>query len=362
MLQLIDKLIVTHRLEPGEYRLLLEKIGGETGAGGNERGGEAATNDSFLDALTAAARKVAIENFGNGVYARGLIEISNFCRNDCLYCGIRRSNRNVARYRLSKEQIVACCRLGADLGFQSFVLQGGEDMGMSDDAIAEIVAEIRREFPRHAITLSLGERGREAFQRFFDAGADRYLLRHETADNQHYTHLHPAEMSLEKRLQALHDLREIGYQVGTGIMVGSPGQTLETLVKDIVFIEHFRPEMVGLGPFLPQHDTPFGGEKPGSLRMTLALLAIFRLMMPRALIPSTTSLATLASEGRVRGILAGANVVMPNLSPVETRALYALYDGKKSFGTEAAEGVAALTSELATIGYQPAFVRGDYRG
>jgi biotin synthase len=241
------------------------------------------------------------------------------------------------------------------------VLQGGEDMAMSDETIAQTVAKIRREFPKHAITLSLGERGREAFQRFYDAGAERYLLRHETANNQHYNKLHPASMSLENRMKALDDLREIGYQVGTGIMVGSPGQTLETLVEDILFIERFRPEMVGLGPILPQSETPFCAEPAGSLRMTLMLLAIFRLIMPRALIPSTTSLATLTPEGRSQGILAGANVVMPNLSPAEFRALYALYDGKRSFGSEAAEGVAALSAELESIGYHLAFVRGDYR-
>lgn len=353
MFQLIDKLRVTHRLEPSEYRLLLETAGCD---GPPEAGG------TLLEALTTAAREVATGNFGTGIYARGLVEISNFCRNDCRYCGIRRSNGRIARYRLSRDQILDCCRTGDKLGFRSFVLQGGEDAGMSDAEIAETIASIRREFPRHAITLSLGERGRKAFQMFFDAGADRYLLRHETANAEHYARLHPSSMSLEKRLEALRDLREIGYQVGSGIMVGSPGQTLDTLVEDILFIESFRPEMVGLGPFLPQSDTPFGDQPAGSLRMTLTLLAIFRLMMPRALIPSTTSLATLTPGGRTQGILAGANVVMPNLSPTETRALYALYDGKRSFGTEAAEGVAALGSELATIGYSLAFVRGDYAG
>ena len=253
-----------------------------------------------------------------------------------------------------------CCREGYALGFRTFVMQGGEDPALTDEWIEKTVAAIHCEFPDCAITLSLGEKSREAYERFFRAGANRYLLRHETHNEEHYRKLHPEEMSLKHRLQCLQWLKEIGYQTGTGIMVGTPGQTLTHLVEDLLFIEQFQPQMIGIGPFIPHHDTPFGTEPAGSAGMTLKLLSLFRLMHPSALIPSTTALATLSPDGRDKGILAGANVVMPNLSPREQREKYTLYDNKAAFGAEAAEGLRALAQQLETIGYRISTDRGDY--
>lgn len=318
------------------------------------------SDPGLLEYINSEARDVARSVFGTGIYIRGLIELTNCCRNDCYYCGIRRSNANVSRYRLSGEQVLECCREGHRLGFRTFVLQGGEDAGMSDTFIERLIASIRKEFPDCAITLSLGERGAGAYRRFFEAGANRYLLRHETAGREHYGMLHPPEMSFDNRMRSLRELRGIGFQTGTGIMVGSPGQTVETLVEDITFIQEFRPQMVGLGPYIPQGDTPFGDKPAGSPETALLLLSIFRLMFPRALIPSTTSLASLLPDGRERGILAGANVVMPNLSPSEVRAQYAIYDNKRAFGSEAAEGLEILERQLDAIGYHISYERGDY--
>lgn len=313
-----------------------------------------------LEYLQRQAQEETLARFGNKIFIRGLIEISNRCRNNCYYCGIRKGNGNVARYELTQDEILACCREGYQIGFRTFVLQGGEAPEMKDEWLTEIVGAIRREFPDCAITLSLGERSRQAYERFFQAGANRYLLRHETHNGQHYRKLHPAEMSLAHRLQCLDQLKEIGYQVGTGIMVGSPHQTIDHLVEDIRFIEQFRPEMIGMGPFIPHHDTPFATSPPGDMELTLKLLSIFRLMLPAALIPATTALATLAPNGRERGILAGANVVMPNLSPPAQRAKYSLYDNKASMGAEAAEGLKRLEEELKKIGYEISKERGDY--
>lgn len=313
-----------------------------------------------LEYLQRQAQEETLARFGNKIFIRGLIEISNRCRNNCYYCGIRKGNGNVARYELTQDEILACCREGYQIGFRTFVLQGGEAPEMKDEWLTEIVGAIRREFPDCAITLSLGERSRQAYERFFQAGANRYLLRHETHNGQHYRKLHPAEMSLAHRLQCLDQLKEIGYQVGTGIMVGSPHQTIDHLVEDIRFIEQFRPEMIGMGPFIPHRDTPFATSPPGDMELTLKLLSIFRLMLPDALIPATTALATLAPNGRERGILAGANVVMPNLSPPAQRAKYSLYDNKASMGAEAAEGLKRLEEELKKIGYEISKERGDY--
>lgn len=342
---LVDKLRRERHLESEEYAFLIESAHGP-----------------LLDYAMWQAREVALSRFGNSIFIRGLIEITNYCRNDCYYCGIRRSNLNVPRYRLSKETILECCRWGNMLGFRTFVLQGGEDAALGDQWIEELVRDIRREFPEAAITLSLGERSREAYLRFYEAGANRYLLRHETAVAEHYRRLHPASMSFERRMKCLHELKEIGYQTGTGMMVGSPWQTVDDLVRDIEFIEEFRPQMIGIGPYIPQDDTPFAGRPPGSMDTTLMLLAIFRLMFPDALIPSTTALATIAPEGRERGILAGANVVMPNLSPSDAREKYALYNDKKATGLESAEGLRGLEAQLESIGYRISCERGDYSG
>lgn len=340
---LIDKLRQEHRLLPEEYRQLI------TGCGTEEK-----------DYLHRQARQIAGQHFGNKVYVRGLIEISNYCRNNCYYCGIRKGNRRAERYRLDKDNILACCEEGYAKGFRTLVLQGGEDTALSDQYIEETVAAIRSQYPDCAITLSLGEKPREAYLRFFRAGANRYLLRHETYDAAHYGKLHPAGMSLSHRLQCLHDLKEIGYQTGTGMMVGSPGQSADHLVADLCFIENFRPEMIGIGPFIPHKDTPFANYPSGTVEQTLLLISILRLMHPEALIPATTALATLAPDGRSRGILAGANVVMPNLSPPQQRKKYELYANKASLGAESAEGIRLLKQELKDIGYEISFSRGDF--
>lgn len=313
-----------------------------------------------LEYIRQQAREVAQQHFGRAIYIRGLIEVSNCCRNDCYYCGIRRSNRNVERYRLSKQTILACCQEGYQLGFRTFVLQGGEDRALTDDRIVEIVGSIRQQYPDCAITLSLGEKPRQAYERYFAAGANRYLLRHETYNAAHYRRLHPAGLTIEKRLECLHALKEIGFQTGTGIMVGSPGQSVDDLMADIRFIEQFRPQMIGIGPFLPHHDTPLAASPAGRLEQTLLLLSIFRLMHPAALIPSTTALATLTPDGRQQGIRSGANVVMPNLSPPDTRRKYELYNNKASLGAEAAEGLALLRQQMQAIGYEVSLQRGDF--
>ncbi len=343
MLQLIDKLRREHSLTAREYKELLVCRDADTS-----------------EYLRRQAQEVSFRQFGNAVFIRGLIEITNRCRNNCYYCGIRAGNRLLSRYELNRETILECCREGYELGFHTFVMQGGESPTMTDEWIEETVSAMHGEFPDCAITLSLGEKSREAYERFFCAGATRYLLRHETCNKEHYRLLHPAGMSLDYRLQCLQWLKDIGYQTGTGIMVGSPGQTVDHLVKDLLFIERFRPEMIGIGPFIPHHNTPFADSTAGSVEMTLRLLSIFRLMHPQALIPSTTALATLAPDGREQGILAGANVVMPNLSPGEQREKYSLYDNKASSGAEAAEGLRQLATRLKAIGYRISKERGDY--
>lgn len=298
--------------------------------------------------------------YGKDVYLRGLIEFTNYCKNDCYYCGIRCSNRNAQRYRLMPEDILDCCRQGYKLGYRTFVLQGGEDPWYTPERIEQLVRRIKAEFPDCAVTLSVGEHPREIYQRWYLAGADRYLLRHETADFCHYRHLHPETMSLENRMRCLWDLKDIGYQVGCGFMVGSPGQKAEHLAKDLLFIRELEPHMVGIGPFIPQKDTPFGNEKAGTLELTLYLLAIIRLMLPDVLLPATTALGTIHPLGREKGILAGANVCMPNLSPTAVRKKYALYDNKICTGDEAAECVQCLRRRVESIGYEVAPGRGDH--
>ena len=343
MTTLVDKLYQEHSLNTKEYRSLL-----------------LCEDTEINDYLQQKAQQTTIARFGNEVFIRGLIEISNRCRNNCLYCGIRKSNTMVSRYALSLETILSCCREGYDLGFRTFVLQGGEDASQTDDWVTKTVANIRREFPDCAITLSLGEKSKEAYQRFFDVGANRYLLRHETFNEVHYQSLHPSEMNRTYRLQCLQWLKDIGYQTGTGIMVGSPGQTIDHLMEDLLYIERFQPQMIGIGPFIPHTNTPFANEPAGSIELTLKLLSIFRLMLPSALIPATTALASLSPDGRERGILAGANVVMPNLSPSSVREKYSLYNHKAAFGSEAAEGLKLLKKQLNEIGYTISNERGDY--
>ena len=318
------------------------------------------SDPTAIDSLFAQAAEIRDRVYGRNIFLRGLIEISNHCRNNCLYCGIRRDVKT-QRYRLSKEQILDCCQTGHKLGFRTFVLQGGEDPWFTDEVVCDIVADIKRHYPDCAVTLSLGERGRDSFRRLRDAGADRYLLRHETADATHYAKLHPSEMSFDNRIQCLYDLRDLGYQVGTGFMVGSPFQTLDTLKKDLAFLADFRPEMVGIGPFIPADGTPFQHNPAGSIDLTLRLLAIIRILLPDVLLPATTALGTLHPTGRERAIAAGANVIMPNLSPQDTRALYSIYNNKLSTQSEAAETVADIRARLLAIGFNAPVDRGDHR-
>lgn len=297
--------------------------------------------------------------YGNKVYIRGLIEFTNYCKNNCYYCGIRRDNRNVRRYRLTEEEILSCCREGYELGYRTFVLQGGDDPYFTDERMTELIRRIKENHPDCAITLSIGEREKESYRKFREAGADRYLLRHETADEAHYRSLHPQEMSLSHRMQCLYDLKELGYQVGAGFMVGSPGQTLVNIADDLLFLHRLQPEMVGIGPFIPHHDTRYAGEKAGSVDMTIFLLSVIRILLPKVLLPATTALGTMDPFGREKGLLAGANVVMPNLSPEKNRKDYSLYDNKICTGEEAAQSIAALRKKVESVGCQVVTDRGD---
>lgn len=343
-LKLLDKLYKTQSLSLDEYKFLVENFSAE--------------NADYASTLAVKKRK---EIYGNSVFIRGLIEISNICKNDCYYCGIRCSNRKADRYRLTKEDILACCDVGFSLGFRTFVMQGGEDPYFSDEVMCDIVSSIKEKYPDCAVTLSLGERSKESYQKLFDAGADRYLLRHETADSCHYAKLHPENLNLENRMDCLKNLREIGFQVGCGFMVGSPYQTSEHLAKDLKFIEEFKPDMCGIGPFIPHKDTPFKDFSAGSASITCYLLSIVRLIHPAVLLPATTALGTLEQNGREKGILSGANVVMPNLSPESARAKYELYNNKLSTGAESANGLEALRKNLKAIGYEIVESRGDVK-
>ncbi len=310
-------------------------------------------------ALALAADNIRQKYYGNKVYIRGLIEFTNYCKNDCYYCGIRHSRADVSRYRLSPEQILDCCETGYQLGFRTFVLQGGEDPYWTDQRLSDLVTAIRKNFPDCAITLSIGERSRESYQKLFHAGADRYLLRHETADSRHYSKLHPDSLTLENRMRCLRDLKEIGFQTGCGFMVGSPYQTLDYIIEDLRFLMEFHPHMIGIGPFLPAAGTPFESQPAGSSELTIRLLSVIRLLLPKILLPATTALGTAEEDGRERGIKAGANVIMPNLSPKDVRTKYILYDNKIATGDEAAESVAHLRKSMENIGYQVVTERGD---
>ncbi len=318
------------------------------------------TDAQASEYLRAQGREVALSQFGNAIYMRGLIEFTNYCKNDCFYCGIRKSNLKAERYRLTKQQVLSCCESGYALGFRTFVMQGGEDAGFSDDALVDILETVKGRYPDCAITLSFGEKSREVYARYKAAGADRYLLRHETADAEHYGRLHPEGQDLQSRVECLYALKELGFQVGVGFMVGSPYQTPQTILKDLRFIEGFKPQMIGVGPFLPHRDTPFCDMPKGSLELSVNLLAMLRLMIPNALIPSTTALGTIDKNGREMGILAGANVVMPNLSPIEVRSKYLLYNDKIATGEEAAESKNRLAAKVGAIGYELAVTRGDF--
>lgn len=292
------------------------------------------------------------KHFGNRIYIRGLIEFTNYCKNNCYYCGIRKDNKALERYRLSKEDILACCKQGYKLGFRTFVLQGGEDSHFTDSRLIDIITDIHNQYPDCAITLSLGERSKDSYNALYKAGASRYLLRHETADKEHYESLHPETMSYDNRLKCLQNLQQIGFQTGCGFMVGSPNQTYETIAKDLCYIQQFHPHMVGIGPFIAHHNTPFSEEKNGTLEDTLLIISLLRLIEPKLLIPSTTALGSIHPDGCKMGILAGANVIMPNLTPCSIREQYALYDNKISQGAETAEGLTTLKKQIKEIGFE----------
>ena len=342
VIYLIEKLEKEHSLSVNDYEFLIESRSEESAA-----------------LLREKADRVRREIYGTDVYIRGLIEISNFCKNDCLYCGIRKGNKSCERYRLTEEEILSCCEQGYELGFRTFVMQGGEDAYFNDERMCHIINEIKHRYPDCAVTLSLGEKSRESYQKLFDAGADRYLLRHETADKAHYEKLHPKELSFENRMRCLYDLKEIGFQVGCGFMVGSPYQTNACLAKDLKFVEEFQPDMCGIGPFVPHSATPFAAFPQGSAELTCYLLSIVRLIRPNILLPSTTALGTILSDGREKGILSGANVVMPNLSPEAVRSKYTLYNNKISTGAESAQQKNGLAGKMEKIGYRIVTARGD---
>ena len=310
--------------------------------------------------LREKAREKADRIFGKYIFMRGLVEFTNYCKNDCIYCGIRKSNKNAERYRLNKKEILECCKVGYDIGFRTFVLQGGEDNFFNIERMSNIVRAIKKEFPDCALTLSIGEKNEEYYKELKNNGANRFLLRHETSENEHYSKLHPKYMSLDNRKECLRILKRLGFQTGTGIMVGSPFQKLENIASDLIFMQEIKPEMIGIGPFLPHKDTPFANEKIGEMELTLILISILRLIFPLSLIPATTALGTIKEGGRELGILHGANVVMPNLSPMNVRKKYLLYNNKISTGTESAEGVELLKKSIDKIGYILTGARGDY--
>ncbi len=342
--ELIERLARDHSLSLEEYAFLIRE-----------------RSESSALRLAALADEKRREVYGTDVYIRGLIEISNYCKNDCLYCGIRRSNKECDRYRLTPEEILLCCKEGYRLGFRTFVMQGGEDPYYTDDLLCDLIAQVKTLYPDCAVTLSLGERSRESYQRLFNAGADRYLLRHETADKEHYGKLHPETMSWDNRMKCLHELREIGYQVGCGFMVESPYQSETELARDLKFIEEFRPDMCGIGPFISHKDTPFRDEPSGGCDLTCYLLSIIRLIYPNILLPATTALGTIDPMGREKGLKAGANVVMPNLSPVGVRKKYELYDNKICTGEEASECIECLRRRIDKAGYKMVTDRGDIK-
>ena len=342
MTDIVEKLYRTSDLTDEELTALIE------------------TDDKDVaELLRRYADETRQKSYGKKVFLRGLIEVSSYCKNDCIYCGIRRSNKDAQRYRLSREEIMSCCENGYELGFRTFVMQGGEDSSFTDDFMCSVISEIKEKYPDCAVTLSLGERSYESYKRMKEAGADRYLLRHEAASQELYSKLHPDEMNLQNRKNCLFALKELGYQVGAGFMVGAPYQTTSHLVADLRFLQELQPQMIGIGPFVPHHNTPFADFKGGTLELTLRLLGILRLMFPKVLLPATTALGTIAPNGRELGLQTGCNVVMPNLSPVKVRKKYDLYDNKICTGEEAAECRGCLQRRIVSAGYEIATDRGD---
>ncbi len=343
MTELIEKLYHTGNLSDDELKRLITD-----------------ENEENRELLALRADEIRRRYYGSKVFLRGLIEISSYCKNDCLYCGIRRSCKSAERYRLDRQQILDCADIGYKLGLRTFVMQGGEDAFFTDEYICGIISELRQLYPDCAITLSLGERSAESYRKMKEAGADRYLLRHETASQELYSKIHPQEMTLDNRMKCLYNLKETGYQTGAGFMVGVPFQIVDDIIKDIRFLQELQPQMIGIGPFIPHKDTPFRNEKGGTLSLTLRLLGILRLMFPRVLLPATTALGSIAENGRILGLKTGCNVIMPNISPEDARKKYNLYDNKLVSGSETAEGISLLKEEIAAAGYTVSDERGDF--
>lgn len=341
---LVDKLEKEHILTVDEFTFIIDNV-----------------SDDDREYIRSKAQGIAKSKFGNKVYTRGIVEFSNICKNDCYYCGIRKSNKNFERYRLTKEQILDCCESGYAYDYRTFVLQSGEDPYYTDEVMCDIVSTIREKYADCAITLSIGERSRESYQKLFDAGANRYLLRHETANKELYEKLHPSYQKFEVRMQCLRDLKDIGYQVGTGMMIGAPFQTHRNLAEDLVFLGEFKPHMVGTGPFIPHKDTDFRNEKAGTLEMVLLCLSLVRIMLPNVLLPATTALGSINPIGREKGVLAGANVIMPNLSPTEVRKNYLLYDNKICVNDASSQCKNCINARMIKIGYEVEVSRGDYK-
>ncbi len=340
--ELINKLASEHNLSDKELKIILE-------------------TNKFDEELKNTADIIRKENYGNKVFVRGLIEFSNYCKNNCYYCGIRRDNKNTVRYRLDKDTIMLCCKEGYELGFRTFVLQSGEDPFFTEEKMCDIISSIRNEYQDCAITLSIGEKSKESYKLFYNAGANRYLLRHETASQNHYNKLHPESMSLENRKKCLFNLKEIGYQVGSGFMVGSPYQTTENLIEDLRFLQELQPDMIGIGPYITHNQTPFSSHPNGSVELTIRLISILRLLFPKVLLPATTALGTLNLKGRELALKAGANVLMPNLSPVNVRKYYDIYNDKICTGEEAAQCKNCLEKRVGAIGYEIVIDRGDVK-
>lgn len=347
---LIDKLCSTNELTYDELLFIIENI---------DKNNNECNEDDNRKYLFDKACNVRNESYGNKVFLRGLIELSNYCKNDCYYCGIRCSNKNIERYRLSKEEVLHCCEIGYEIGYRTFVIQSGEDPYYSDDKMCDIISSIKSLYPDCAITLSLGEKDYDSYEKLFYSGADRYLLRHETSSDSHYKMLHPTNLDLQNRKNCLLNLKEIGFQVGAGFMVDSPYQTNENLVKDLLYLKELNPHMVGIGPFIPHNDTPYKDFKVGDLNKTTLMLALTRLLLPHCLLPATTALASIDPNGRNAGLSCGCNVIMPNLSPQENRNKYSLYNNKLSTGKEACEYHKSLEENINNLGLKVDYSRGD---
>lgn len=345
-IELLNKLYETSFLEKDEITQLLAEY----------------DNKDIVEAAARMAQEISHNHFTNKIYYRGIVEFTNICKNDCFYCGLRKSNSNVKRYRLIEDEIISCCSNGYDLGMRTFVLQGGEDQYFDKNhRLTNIIKRIKKAFPSCAITLGVGEKSRELYQEWFDAGADRFLLRHETSDSIHYNKLHPQDLSLENRIKCLRELKDIGYQVGAGMMIGSPYQTMDNLVSDLVFLRDFKPEMVGIGPFIPHKDTPFRNFNMGDFELTLYVLSLVRLLLPTALIPATTAMDTSKRDGRMDAIQRGCNVIMPNITPLNFRKNYKLYNDMAELRTLKGSTMLDLDSMLVEIGYQTVVDRGDFK-